>query len=112
MKKIVLLLLFLFVLVGCSNGGEKEYTITFTKNASDTREWKYTILDEGIVEMKHYTSREVDNGEIELKYTFVGLSKGKTQIIFDYATITNDIEKTEKFDVDVDSDLNVVIKQK
>ena len=112
MKKIGLLLLFLFVLVGCGNGGSKEYTITFTKDASDTREWKYTILDESIVEMNHYSSREESDGKIKLNYTFVGLSKGKTQIIFDYATITNDIEKTEKFDVDVDSDLNVVIKQK
>ena len=105
-KLLIVLLVSLFVFTGCgSNGGGKEYTITFTKNASDTREWKYTILDDSIVEVKDYSSSEKDNGEIELRYTFVGKSKGKTRIIFDYATITNTIEKTEKYD------LNIVIKQ-
>ena len=91
-----------------------EGTIKLKTNAGIPYTWKYEIEDEEIVKyigkkekIKH---KNMTGSETELYYKFKGLKKGETIVTFNFVNfVDNKAEKTEKYKVKVDKNLNVII---
>ena len=89
MKRILIISLIVFVLVGCTNKS-KDYTVKLYGNTNSENIWSYEIEDNTIVgiDEEKYSGAENDNKESYLGgiYTFKVISKkqGETTIRFNY----------------------------
>lgn len=91
-------------------------TIILSKNNLDSYTWEFNINDESIVRIKDVTFKNLEdnykNDNIEVCYVFEGVSKGETEIEFNYTNFTNNfVEKTKRYKVIVDKKLNLNIEE-
>ena len=73
--------------------------------------WEFIIEDEHIVKIKDVLSSNNENDKkIETSYTFKGVTKGNTTIVFNYTNYnTGEILESKTYNVSVDKNLNVKI---
>lgn len=111
-------------MVGCSkinsrkmSNDVKSNEIVLKTNGGVPYNWEYEIGDTAILIFDNLNSIELDKnvegGRVEQHYTFRGLKPGNTTIKFVYRNFVDKrVDSTKEYDVTVDDDLNVVIKEK
>lgn len=114
--RIVLAVIFFCTIVFLYKPVIKKYEmITLNSNEGVPYTWEFAIEDETIARIKDITSKKISSnettgGEKEVSYTFEGLKKGSTVVIFRYTNFTNNfVEKTKKYKITVDKNKNIDI---
>lgn len=118
MKRIIRVLITIFLLSGCSNGinlnnNTKELKINLYSNSSTGYEWTYKVSNEDIIKIsKSYKTNcpsDVSGCGGENVYTIKPLKEGKTTITFKYARSweQSEYDLDAIYEIEVDKDLNI-----
>lgn len=99
---IVVLILFVFK-IGKKNINKSYYEIDLDANYELNNMWDYTFSEDGIVEVK---KSEYDNETNKQHYEFIGLKKGKVEVIFKLKNEEKIIEE-KSIILKVDKKLNI-----
>ena len=123
MKRItqILLVLGVFLMVGCSKG-EKQYSIELESNATTGYAWEYTISKETIAKVvkNEYIEPENTEGMVGVPgkqlFVFEGLKEGEVEIHFIYKRPWEETPSLGGeglvYKLKVDKDLNITLVSK
>ena len=111
---VIILIGGIYMIMKHIDNNHKKLEITRKISAGIPFRWEYEIEDPTVVEyVKNYVVSDENKGglvggKVTTNYVFKGLKKGKTTIIFKFYCFTeNRVESEDKFNVEVDDDLNI-----
>lgn len=89
----------------------KTETVVLESKLNTPSTWEFVIEDENIVKIYDVSSNSIEKDKkVEISYTFEGVSKGDTTIVFNYINYnTGEVLDSKTYDVSVDKNLNVKI---
>ena len=89
----------------------KKETIKFESKINSPSTWEFIIEDERVVKIDDVSSHNVEKDKkVETSYTFKGVTKGNTTIVFNYTNYnTGEVLESKMYNVSVDNNLNVKI---
>lgn len=124
MKKLLLTILFIFTLVGCTKKEELKntYDIELDSNPSTGYTWSYSISEEGIIKFIKDEFISPNNSEDLVgapgiqKYQIAGVKEGEVEITFTYrrqweTESSDDIGYIYKFKIDKDLNIELINKE-